>query len=55
MKIKKSRRGLFWKGGKGLAAGCVMEFAHNVFAENNEQDDQGAKIQTEEAAFQDNH
>lgn len=44
--------------GKGLAvlaARIAAQFAHNVFAENDEQNNQGAKIQTEETAFQDNH
>lgn len=38
-----------------LAARCVTEFAHNVFAENDEQDNQGAKIQAKEATFQYDH
>ncbi len=47
--------GLFSCRGVDLAARWVTEFAHNVFTEDNEQDNQSAKIQTEEATFQDNH
>ena len=39
--------GLFFVGQSKLAAfetRIVTELAHNVFAENNEQDNQGAKI-----------
>ena len=46
---------MFGTVGLVLAAGVATEFAHNVFAEHDEQNNQGAKIQTEEAAFQDNH